>query len=49
MITITKMRKQETGTVKAYFDAVINGVEVKGLKLVTSKEDGELFLYIFVH
>ena len=44
MITVTRMRKMDTGNVKAYFDATINGVEIKGLKLVTSKEDGSMFL-----
>jgi len=44
MITVRNMRKMETGNVKAYFDVTINGVEVKGLKLVHSQKDGNLFL-----
>lgn len=44
MITVRNMRKMETGNVKAYFDATVNGVEVKGLKLVLSQKDGNLFL-----
>jgi DNA-binding cell septation regulator SpoVG len=44
MITVRNMRKIEAGNVKAFFDVTINGVEVKGLKLVVSQKDGNLFL-----
>ena len=44
MITVRNMRKMDTGNVKAYFDVTVNGIEVKGLKLVTSQKDGNLFL-----
>jgi DNA-binding cell septation regulator SpoVG len=44
MITVRNIRKMEQGNVKAYFDATVNGVEIKGLKLVLSTKDGNLFL-----
>lgn len=44
MVTVRRMRKIESGNVKAFFDATVNGVDIKGLKLVTSTKDGSLFL-----
>jgi len=45
MITVRNMRKIATaGSVKAFFDVEVNGVEVKGMKLVASTKDGSLFV-----
>jgi DNA-binding cell septation regulator SpoVG len=38
------MKKMESGNVIAYFDVTINGVEVKGLKLVKSPKDNSIFI-----
>jgi DNA-binding cell septation regulator SpoVG len=44
MITVSRIKKMESGNVIAYFDVTINGVEVKGLKLVKSPKDNSIFI-----
>lgn len=44
MISIRNMRKMDTGNVKAYYDVTINGIDIKGLKLIQSPKDGSMFL-----
>lgn len=44
MITVTRMNKVEMGNCKAFFDVVVNGVEIKGIRLVEGIAVKELFI-----
>lgn len=44
MITVKRMNKIDRPDVKAFFDVNINGVDIYGVKLVTSKKDNSLFV-----
>lgn len=44
MITITRMNKIEGSNCKAFFDVIINGIEIKGVKLVEGTNTKELFV-----
>lgn len=44
MISITRMNKVGMDNVKAFFDVIINGVEIKGIRLVEMNTTKELFV-----
>lgn len=43
MISVIRMNKVNMGNVKAFFDVIVNGVEIKGIRLVETNATKELF------
>lgn len=44
MITVTRMNLVNMGNCKAFFNIIVNGVEIKGIKLVERFNTKELFV-----